>query len=433
MVGYKLSFLLIYLLIISCIFYINESISVNHLLIQYKSDCQQFSENSQIIFRNDDINAFSNLEHEKRIFSIFQKYQIPQVIGVIPYASENCITCINQKYHDIRSTPDIIDYFARLRDMGLVEIGQHGYQHCSNYLHDMALNGLSEFNDLSYAEQFDKISRGKTILESAFGQEVTTFIPPYNRFDNNTLEVLENLNFTILSDGSGINNSTKVHTINRNASLTELHEYLNQRETNLPPYLFIMYHSYELKDDVDSIFLDSLLSAAQNNPKIRFSTLSDFNKNYYSQIQTIETLNSRFEQLLNKKWFCFYFINHLINNISDKSFKELNRGLRLHDIRILTKDYQDLCSASMTNFIIQNFLIILFLTGIFFLTTYIRHPLHTKTLILFLLFVLILKIWERLLIFLKYGLVHFYLCDLFFLTTCGLCFFIYCQKHRTNK
>ena len=147
-------------------------------MTEYDSICRQFGEYSTIIIRNDDISALSNLDHEKRIFSIFRKYNIPQVIGVIPYVSENCSTCINQEFQDIRSVPEIISYFSELRDNGIIEIGQHGYQHCSNYLHEMAYNGLSEFSDLPYSEQFDKISSGKTILESTFNQEISIFLPP---------------------------------------------------------------------------------------------------------------------------------------------------------------------------------------------------------------------------------------------------------------
>lgn len=424
----SLVILLTYLFPISIIIYTTEAIKTKQMLSDYKSVCQQFGKYSTIIIRNDDISALSSLDHEKRIFSIFKKYNIPQVIGVIPYVSENCSTCIGQNFHSIDSAPHIISYFSELRNNDLVEIGQHGYQHCSNYLHDMAYNNLSEFADLSYSEQYKKIYNGKIILESTFNQEVTIFLPPYNHYDKTTVNVLDNLGFLILSGGSGINDSCKLSIINRNASFSEVNEYLASDKSGLPPYFFVMYHSYELKSDKDFQLLDSTLQSTINNPNIRFSTLTEFNNQYYKQIQEIESLNNKFKLQIDKMWSCFFYINHLLNNITDHSFKELEKSLRLHDITILRKISINLLNASFINLLVENLLIILCFTGVILIFVQYQGSYRLKSLIFTSLFILLIKTSEIIFTFMKFGHTNFCLSHIIFLVTTGFCFFIYYRK-----
>lgn len=51
-----------------------------------------------------------------------------------------------------------------------------------------------------------------------------------------------------------------------------------------------------------------------------------------NKFRLIELLNARFKRQLEEKWYCYYLVNHLTGSISDYSFKELNKSLRLHDI-----------------------------------------------------------------------------------------------------
>jgi hypothetical protein len=42
-----------------------------------------------VVFRNDDISALSDVDHEQRVSEIFEQYKIPQTIGVIPLYTLN--------------------------------------------------------------------------------------------------------------------------------------------------------------------------------------------------------------------------------------------------------------------------------------------------------------------------------------------------------
>ena len=416
-----------YLIAIACIYFIIETILTNRLMTEYDSVCRQFGEYSTIIIRNDDISALSNLDHEKRIFSIFLKYNIPQVIGVIPYVSENCSTCIDQKFYHISLAPEIISYFSELKKNGILEIGQHGYQHCSNYLHEMGYNGLSEFSDLLYSEQFEKISSGKAILESTFNQEIDIFLPPYNRYDDVTVNVLDDLGFTILSGGSGIINSQTMSIINRNASFSELRAYLALRENDLPPYFFIMYHSYEIKNDHDFVLLDSTLMIARNNPKIKFSTLSNFNRQFHEQIRAIELLNVRLKEHLYKKWYCFYFVNNLTDRISDFSFLEIDKSLRFHDIKLLQKVSANIVISSTVNLLLESIMITFGFSIVLFVHSRLRGLSRSKVFVFTSILVLLVKVIETSFILVKFGQIHLCLSHAIFLITTVFCFFIYCS------
>ncbi len=75
-------------------------------------------------------------------------------------------------------------------------IAQRGYDYQDN-------GRGSEFAGLSYSAQLDKIKTGREILEKAFSQRITTFIPPFNSGDENTIKALAKLNYTVYSSTPG--------------------------------------------------------------------------------------------------------------------------------------------------------------------------------------------------------------------------------------
>lgn len=82
------------------------------------------------------------------------------------------------------------------------EIAQHGYTHdqLTNSGGILGTWNKSEFAGVPYEEQHKRILEGKKILES-FGFQINTFVPPWHTFDENTIKVLEELEFTVLNDG----------------------------------------------------------------------------------------------------------------------------------------------------------------------------------------------------------------------------------------
>jgi peptidoglycan/xylan/chitin deacetylase (PgdA/CDA1 family) len=141
-----------------------------------------------IIFRIDDYGYDNNPDFYPFLFKIFNKYNFMINVGVTPFKDINGEeTGLNLHEKEI--------LFSGL-DTGIIEISQHGYTH-ANY--NIAKGFRNEFKGWSYDIQYNKILKGKTYLENVFNVSVNTFIPPYNLYDNTTINVLDSLNFKILS------------------------------------------------------------------------------------------------------------------------------------------------------------------------------------------------------------------------------------------
>ena len=77
---------------------------------------------------------------------------------------------------------------------GILDIAMHGYAHQAN-----GSEQLSEFANLAYNDQVGLLSKAKEFLQDMTGARVTTFIPPWNTYDLNTLLALEETGFTTIS------------------------------------------------------------------------------------------------------------------------------------------------------------------------------------------------------------------------------------------
>jgi len=234
-----------------------------------------------------------------------------------------------------------VKYFNRLEEKGLVEIAQHGFRHCSNEYHDMANNGLSEFSDLSFTTQHSMISKGKRYLEQVLNKHVNIFCPPYNSYDKNTVKALKTLDFSVLSGGDRTYPYSNLYIIDRTAGFKELRYYLNKPVEKIPPYIFVMYHSYEITTKNDYKMLDSILYKAKEISRIRFSKLVPFAKKYGNTIYEIEKLNNKVRMSVKKVWFSVYFENHLLEifnlGFGEDVFKKLDYALILDSRRLITR------------------------------------------------------------------------------------------------
>lgn len=152
--------------------------------------------NVPIIFRYDDYCASDDPDRllvDERILDIHSRYGVPIVLGVIPEQNPS---------GDYPTAPLIEDeqrmtLLRTIMDQGLVEIALHGYTH-----ENLVSEGRpSEFTGLPRDEQMKRIIQGKKSLEEWLDIEVDVFIPPFNTYDNTTLEILNQEGFRIISAG----------------------------------------------------------------------------------------------------------------------------------------------------------------------------------------------------------------------------------------
>jgi len=155
-------------------------------------DGQSEKPKKYVIFRDDDAAPWNQLNTLKRINQIHIDKNIPVTLAVIPHPS--LVKPGNLFYSD----PQFFEYMKSISSNPLFEFAQHGYTH-----HDyVGPPHQSEFYGRSYSDQYQTIKKGQLDFINAFGVKPTTFIPPWNRGDDNTLKVLKALGFAEYSSSS---------------------------------------------------------------------------------------------------------------------------------------------------------------------------------------------------------------------------------------
>jgi len=149
---------------------------------------------AKYIFRIDDICPKMNWQKFEKLIKIFDNYNIKPLIAVIPNNQDEILE------KDLPNS-NFWQEIKKLINNGYV-LGMHGYQH--RYVTKsggmLNLHQESEFSNLSYIIQLEKIKKGKEIIER---NKIKTniFIAPGHSFDKNTLRALKIMEFKYISDG----------------------------------------------------------------------------------------------------------------------------------------------------------------------------------------------------------------------------------------
>lgn len=147
-----------------------------------------------VIFRLDDICSTMNSQNFRKIKQIFEKYEIKPLIGIVPQNEDKKL-----KYEK-----EDFQFWEKMRN--LEKEGWSIAMHGVNHVYDSQVSGLvsrgkkSEFSGHSYNEQYEKICKGKEILNR---HHINTdiFFAPSHSYDINTVKVLYDNGFRIISDG----------------------------------------------------------------------------------------------------------------------------------------------------------------------------------------------------------------------------------------
>jgi hypothetical protein len=208
---YKLSSLVLGLLLVSALF---VGLATVPVAAQPNSSVQA-STVKHVIFRDDDIAPFSSsLDTLKAVDQVHIDKNVPVTLGVIPHPNPTLFASGNELLADQQT----LIYLRSLSMYSLFEIAQHGYTHFDNtqstvgassprmfgaapYEERLVGAAYSEFRGRSYAQQYNAIKQGRDDITQAFGATPTTFIPPWNSGDTNTLKVCTTLGFTLYSTG----------------------------------------------------------------------------------------------------------------------------------------------------------------------------------------------------------------------------------------
>lgn len=151
---------------------------------------------TRYLIRFDDVVPAMAWSRFRPFEEIAEELSLPFLIGVVP-------ECRDSKLMVEPVRPDFWSWVRAKQKAGWT-IAQHGYQH----VYETGARGLlgigrkSEFAGLPYEVQFEKLSRGKIILQNE-GVWQDVFMAPSHSFDSETLRALRDLNFTAITDGFG--------------------------------------------------------------------------------------------------------------------------------------------------------------------------------------------------------------------------------------
>ena len=151
------------------------------------------------LIRIDDIAENMNWHIMNKIETLFDKYEIKPVMGVIP----------NNKDPELLRFPKEENFWQKVKvwQKKNWEIAMHGYSH--EYEIDtkkkdfFKLGGKSEFFGKNLQDQMEKIQYGLKVFDS---KEITirSFFAPNHTYDENTFLALKECKINIVIDGYGI-------------------------------------------------------------------------------------------------------------------------------------------------------------------------------------------------------------------------------------
>lgn len=147
------------------------------------------------IFRFDDITPNMNWARFSALKHLFQQYQVPAILGVVPDNQDPALNVTSPN-------PVFWQEIRALHQAGWV-IAQHGYHHTYHTSEGGILNiqRRSEFAGRSYETQRADILAGKQRLEADLTFPIHWWMAPAHSLDATTCRVLTELGFTHITDG----------------------------------------------------------------------------------------------------------------------------------------------------------------------------------------------------------------------------------------
>lgn len=203
-----------------------------------------------VVFRYDDFSAKSPTQTELKIIQAFQKHKARLTFGVIPFV------CAGD-HHDpspqdtLALPPEKKQLLRKAAQKGVVDVALHGFSHQTNQA-----DFLSEFAGADYSTQIKKLKRAKMYLRQITQTPVNTFVPPWNRYDRNTLQALEKLNFKTLSasENEPSAENSQLNFVPFSVGLPHLRDAVQAARTSSDsrPLLIVLFHGYDFQSSQDS-------------------------------------------------------------------------------------------------------------------------------------------------------------------------------------
>lgn len=238
-------------------------------------------EKIKVLFRIDDFGqdttSFYNF-----IVSEFAKFNIPLNIGVIPFET------IKGKQVGLNEIE--VSLLKQWLSEKKITVGVHGFLHKDNE----ASNVISEFLGLSLDTQLNMVAKAKQYLDSVLEINVTTFIPPFNRYDSLTIKALEKSGYKSISPSLygemslpyKSNLAFIPYTVTLSDFINQKDKILDEIDSSEDAVIIVLFHTYDFVE-TENYF----------NHNSKYKLKSHFNKVEFIQFlkEISEVENIQFE------------------------------------------------------------------------------------------------------------------------------------------
>lgn len=210
--------------------------------------------------------------------------------------------------------------FKELSGASCVEICQHGYSHKS-YSYG------TEFYGRSSIQQEKDIKNGKQLLEEKSGKIISVFVPPFNSYDNNTLNVINKLGFnTISGDYRRLNVNSNYYNIKSVPFTITLMDFIKlNRDNKLKKnkIYIVLIHGYDFLENKNYYY------------NYTFDQYNIFNSPYFAHT-SLEEFSTLLDQLVRNN-IKFYHINEISNTDPKFNYDNIAKANKVYKLLPMPK------------------------------------------------------------------------------------------------
>jgi peptidoglycan/xylan/chitin deacetylase (PgdA/CDA1 family) len=200
-----------------------------------------------VVLRYDDYSQQSPTDFEVDLIRALREHRASCTFGVIPHVATGDRRVVSP-CPTLPLDPRKTDILKEAMDAGVVDPALHGCSHQTVRPGD----DWTEFAGLDRAAQSEKICAGRDLLEQALGTRVTTFIPPWNSYDLNTLAVLEEQGFSLISaDMKGpVTKSVSLKFLPCTCGLPAVKGVVTaaRQIPQSPAVMVVLFHAYDFRE-----------------------------------------------------------------------------------------------------------------------------------------------------------------------------------------
>ena len=242
-----------------------------------------------VVFRNDDVSALSDIHLERKVAGTFKRYHAPQTIGVIPFCALNGThNPHGQGVRALEVNRPIVELLNETVWSSAAEIAMHGYCHRTNLKSNPKRREYFEFRDIPFQEMVEQLTVGSQMIRRTLGQKPTTFIPPWNRIDENAVRACAACGFRVVSAGPYTPPYDGLVSFGTNCGLFDFSSVFEKARSSLNLiFLHVLYHSGNLKTAGEIDALERALALVRSEPRCDVMTIRHAAETYAAQLKAV--------------------------------------------------------------------------------------------------------------------------------------------------